>query len=159
RARALRVRATESPARCPARAFRRSFGEYAFLEDSRYASQEKNVRRQRGVLIVLSQLTYCPRSASLPGIARGKTRVTALTTPQPSLCGQSHCEECRTTRNRICPMSGALIAEVGLNPTCVVKPACDACGCAMLNQTHRRTAPRLRLSFVAFSRKSTLVCG
>src|SRR5260221_190961 len=48
RARALRVRATKSPARCPARASRRSFGEYAFLEDSRYASQEKNACGKRG---------------------------------------------------------------------------------------------------------------
>src|SRR5215469_5810047 len=48
RARALRVRATKSPARCPARAFRRSFGEYAFLEDSRYASQEENACGKRG---------------------------------------------------------------------------------------------------------------
>jgi hypothetical protein len=29
----------KNPARHPARAFRRNFGEYAFLEDSRYASQ------------------------------------------------------------------------------------------------------------------------
>jgi hypothetical protein len=48
RARALRVRATESPARCPARASRRSFGEYAFLEDSRYASQAENAGGKRG---------------------------------------------------------------------------------------------------------------
>jgi hypothetical protein len=29
----------KNPARHPARAFRRNFGEYAFLEDSRYTSQ------------------------------------------------------------------------------------------------------------------------
>src|SRR5262245_64562506 len=57
------VRATKNPARSPARAFRRSFGEYAFLEDSRYASQAQNVRRKRGVIIVLSQLGFCPSSA------------------------------------------------------------------------------------------------
>jgi hypothetical protein len=32
----------KNPARHPARAFRRSFGEYAFLEDSRYTSQAEN---------------------------------------------------------------------------------------------------------------------
>jgi hypothetical protein len=58
RARALRVRATKNPARCPARAFRRSFGEYAFLEDSRYASQKENACGKRGVIIVLSQLGF-----------------------------------------------------------------------------------------------------
>src|SRR5215472_17645052 len=57
------VRATKNPARSPARASRRSFGEYAFLEDSRYASQAQNVRRKRGVIIVLSQLGFCPSSA------------------------------------------------------------------------------------------------
>jgi hypothetical protein len=31
--------AQQNPARHPARAFRRNFGEYAFLEDSRYTSQ------------------------------------------------------------------------------------------------------------------------
>jgi hypothetical protein len=40
---AARGRATRSriknPARHPARAFRRNFGEYVFLEDSRYTSQ------------------------------------------------------------------------------------------------------------------------
>src|ERR1700751_2827009 len=56
RARPRRVRATKSPARCPARASRRSFGEYAFLEDSRYASQEENAcgqarRRERPGLV------------------------------------------------------------------------------------------------------------
>src|ERR1700756_5913393 len=46
---APRGRTTKTPARHPARAFRRNFGEYAFLEDSRYASQADNawVRRQR----------------------------------------------------------------------------------------------------------------
>src|SRR5262249_29853600 len=39
RARPRRVRATKNPARSPARAF----GEYAFLEGSRYASQAKNL--------------------------------------------------------------------------------------------------------------------
>jgi len=34
-----RGRATKNPARHPARAFRRNFGEYVFLEDSRYTSQ------------------------------------------------------------------------------------------------------------------------
>jgi len=48
RARARRVRATKNPARCPARASRRSFGEYAFLEDSLYASQEENACGKRG---------------------------------------------------------------------------------------------------------------
>jgi hypothetical protein len=37
-----RVRATKNPARHAARGFWRSFDEYAFLEDSRYASQAKN---------------------------------------------------------------------------------------------------------------------
>jgi len=36
---APRGRATKNPARHPARAFRRNFGEYVFLEDSRYTSQ------------------------------------------------------------------------------------------------------------------------
>src|SRR2546427_1898745 len=42
-----RVRATKSPQQHPARAGWRKFGEYAFLEDSRYASQQKNMRRKR----------------------------------------------------------------------------------------------------------------
>jgi hypothetical protein len=76
------VRATKSPARSPAPASRRSFGEYAFLEDSRYASQAENVRRKRGVIIVLSQLRFCPCSASLPGLIR-----------QSILFAESPCEE------------------------------------------------------------------
>jgi hypothetical protein len=32
----------KNPARHPARAFRHNFGEYAFLEDSRYTSQADN---------------------------------------------------------------------------------------------------------------------
>jgi len=35
-------RAIKSPQRYPARAVMRSFGEYSFLEDSRYASQQKS---------------------------------------------------------------------------------------------------------------------
>src|SRR5262249_7766700 len=42
-----RVRATKSPQQHPARAGWRKFGEYAFLEDSRYASQQENKRRKR----------------------------------------------------------------------------------------------------------------
>src|SRR5262252_250838 len=93
RAGAACAHATKSPARSPARASRRSFGEYAFLEDSRYACQAKNVRPKRGVIIVLSQLRFCPRSASLPGIARRKTRVNALMTRQSILFAESPCEE------------------------------------------------------------------
>src|SRR5215471_4945519 len=43
----IRVRATKSPARSPARASRRSSGEYAFLEDSRYACQAKNATQEK----------------------------------------------------------------------------------------------------------------
>jgi hypothetical protein len=39
-----RMRATKTSSR---RAGSRSFGEYIFLEDSRYASQHKNMRRKR----------------------------------------------------------------------------------------------------------------
>src|SRR5262245_3899945 len=46
--RGARVRATKSPERRAARAGWHSFGEYALLEDSRYASQRQNVRRNRG---------------------------------------------------------------------------------------------------------------
>jgi hypothetical protein len=35
-------RAIKSPQRYPARAVMRSFGEYSFLEDSRYACQQKS---------------------------------------------------------------------------------------------------------------------
>jgi hypothetical protein len=35
-------RTIKSPQRYPARAVMRSFGEYSFLEDSRYASQQKS---------------------------------------------------------------------------------------------------------------------
>jgi hypothetical protein len=35
-------RAIKSPQRYPARAVMRNFGEYSFLEDSRYASQQKS---------------------------------------------------------------------------------------------------------------------
>jgi hypothetical protein len=35
-------RAIKSPQRHPARAVMRNFGEYSFLEDSRYASQQKS---------------------------------------------------------------------------------------------------------------------
>jgi hypothetical protein len=35
-------RAIKSPQRYPARAAMRSFGEYSFLEDSRYASQQES---------------------------------------------------------------------------------------------------------------------
>src|SRR6516165_456273 len=38
-----------------------------------------------------------------------------------------------------------------INPTCVVKPAGDACGSGMLNQTHRTTAPGLPTSADACS--------
>jgi len=41
------AQATKSPQQVPARAAWRNFGEYAFLEDSRYASQQKNMRRKR----------------------------------------------------------------------------------------------------------------
>src|SRR6516165_4136142 len=35
-------RAIKTPQRCPARVIMRSFGEYAFVKDSRYASQQKS---------------------------------------------------------------------------------------------------------------------
>src|SRR5215471_9366055 len=60
RARARRVRATKSPARCPARASRRSSGEYAFLEDSRYASQAKNATQEK---YDASPVTWQPQRA------------------------------------------------------------------------------------------------
>src|SRR5262245_66412747 len=41
------ARATKNPQQHPARAGWRKFGEYAFLEDSRYASQQKNMRREQ----------------------------------------------------------------------------------------------------------------
>ena len=37
-----------------------------------------------------------------------------------------------------------------MNPTCVVKPAGDACGCGMLNQTHRK---KLSIAPVPTSRR------
>src|SRR5262252_7553538 len=60
----------------------RSFGEYIFLEDSRYASQRKNTRRKR---------VYPPCTPSLDpscgGRSASKTRVNALRT-RASIGGQ-----------------------------------------------------------------------
>src|SRR6516165_10812198 len=77
----IRVRATKSPARSPARASRRSSGEYTFLEDSRYACQAKNATQEKYDARPVTAL------GSLSGPARSSDPLPRISTLEPSRYG------------------------------------------------------------------------
>src|SRR5215472_11477175 len=107
-----RVRATKNPLQNPARAGWRKFGEYAFLEDSRYTSQQENMQGQAAYVLATGGVAAAARRRVSAGTRWRQTRrartcrwssAPRRRSPRARSCGSRPLPRSRGTCNRRWP--------------------------------------------------------